>query len=112
MTQLREFAQHKADFDQLNVRVIAISVDDQSDAHNAYEKAGNGKFTVLSDPGAKVIRKYGLLHQKGAGGADIAIRTTILIDADGKEVWRRVSDTVPDIPTAQEVLDRIRAGKK
>ena len=110
MRQLREFAQHKADFDQLHVRVIAVSVDDQEGAQKAYN-AGDKQFTILSDEGAKVIRQYGLLHEKGAGGSDIALRTTLYIDADGKEVWRRVSESVPDIPSADEVLGRIKAGQ-
>ena len=107
MAQLREFARHKSDFDKLNTTVVAISVDDQADAHKAWEKAGNRQFTVLSDPGAKVIREYGLLHAAGHSGNDIAIRTTLLIDEQGRESWRRVSTRVNDIPTAEEVLKRI-----
>lgn len=110
MRQLREFAQHKAEFDQLHVRVIAISVDDRSGAQQAYQ-AGQKQFTILSDEGAKVIRQYGLLHEKGASGQDIALRTTLYIDADGKEVWRRVSEAVPDIPAAEEILGRIKASQ-
>jgi len=110
MRQLREFAQHKAGFDQLHVRVIGISVDDQAGAQKAY-RAGNQQFTIVSDEGAKVIRQYGLLHEKGAGSSDIALRTTLYIDADGKEVWRRVSEAVPDIPTADEILGRIKASQ-
>jgi hypothetical protein len=33
-----------------------------------------------------------------------------LIDARGAEQWRRVSETVPDIPGAEEILTRIRVG--
>jgi peroxiredoxin len=76
-----------------------------------WEKALQKQFPVLSDPGAVVIRKYGLLHPAGKGDADIALRTTLLIDAQGKEQWRRVSETVPDIPKAAEILDRIRGTK-
>ncbi len=107
MTQLREFAQHRADFDKLNVRVVCISVDDQEHAHVVWEKPGNRQFTILSDPGASSIREYGLLHSNGHGGHDIAIRATLVIDESGKERWRRVSKTVGDIPTVQEVLERL-----
>ncbi len=109
MSQLREFARRKADFDKLNVRVVAISVDPQEDAKTVWEMSGNKQFTILSDPGAKVIRAYGLRHENGAAGHDIAIRATVLIDANGKELWRRVSATVPDIPTADEIVGRIKA---
>lgn len=69
----------------------------------------NRQFTILSDPGARVIRAYGLL-QPGAGmdGGDIALDTTLLVDADGRERWRRVSETLPDLPTPEDILKRIR----
>ena len=111
MRQLREFAQHKAEFDQLHVRIVGISVDGQEDAHKVWDKVTGKEFTILSDPGAQVIRSYGLLHEKGRLGDDIAIRTTLFIDAEGRERWRRVSETIPDIPKAEEVLSRIRETK-
>ena len=111
MKQLREFAQHKADFDQLHVRVVGISVDDQERARLVWEKQAERSFTILSDPGAKVIREYGLLHEHGKGEEDIAIRTTLLIDEEGCEQWRRVSTTVTDIPNAEEALQQIRNQK-
>lgn len=69
----------------------------------------NRQFTILSDPGAQVIRSYGLIHH-GAGmdGEDIALDTTLLVDVDGREQWRKVSETLPDLPTPEETLTRIR----
>jgi len=110
MSQLREFARHKDDFDKLDTRIAAISVDDVEHNRGVWEKVLSKDWPVLSDPGAVVIRKYGLLHPNGKGDTDIAIRTTLLIDAQGVEQWRRVSETVPDIPKADEVLTRIRDG--
>ena len=107
MTELREFAQQSDEFEKLGVRLVPISVDDQQHAHDVWEKADK-KFTILSDPGAVVIRKYGLLHESGHGGSDIALRTTILMDPEGRERWRRVSQSVPDIPPAQETFENIR----
>ena len=111
MRQLREFAQHKSDFDSLHTRVVGISVDDQEHAKLVWDKQVNRAFTILSDPGAKVIREYGLLHEKGKGDEDIAIRTTLLVDEQGRERWRRVSNTVPDIPSADDALQAIREVK-
>ena len=108
MRQLREFAQHKAEFDQLHLRVVGLSVDGQEDAHKVWDKITNQQFTILSDPGAKVIRTYGLLHENGRPGENIAIRTTLFVDAEGRERWRRVSESIPDIPKAEDVLNRIR----
>jgi peroxiredoxin len=111
MTQLREFARHKKEFDEQRIQVVAVSVDDMQHVRQVWEKVTERNFTILSDPGAKVIRKYGLLHAGGAEGKDIGIRATIFIDEQGIERWRRVSETVPDIPSVNDVLQRIPPAK-
>lgn len=108
MRQLREFAQHAGEFEQANARLIAISVDDPEHAHLVWDKQAAHQFVILSDPGARVIRQYGLLHRHGKGDTDIAIRTTFVIDEDGRERWRKVSATIPEIPKAAEVLQQLR----
>ena len=112
MTELREFARQSQELARFDVRLVPISVDDQQHAREVWEKAANKKFTILSDPRASVIRQYGLLHERGAeGGEDIALRTTILIGRDGRERWRRVSNSVPDIPSWKETLTQIKAAQ-
>ena len=108
MNQLREFAQHKEEFDKLNARIVAISVDDQEHARMVFDKKVERRFPILSDADANVIRQYGLLHPHGKGDQDIAIRTTFLIDEQGNERWRHVSETVLDIPKANDVLEQIK----
>jgi len=89
--------------------VVAISIDNTEHASKVWEDVVNRRFTILSDPGARVIRVYGLLHPSaGMEGQDIALDTTLLVDFDGHERWRRVSETLPDLPTAEEILTRIR----
>ncbi len=115
MTELREFARHSEDLEKLGVRLIPISVDDPQHARDVWEKVAEKKFTILSDPGAKVIRQYGLLHAGGGaahGGSDIALRTTLLVDPNGRERWRRVSKSVPDIPTTDETLAAIKKSQE
>jgi peroxiredoxin len=112
MRQLREFAQRKSEFDKLNVRLIAISADDAEHVRMVWEKSVDRKFPVLSDAGAKVIREYGLLDTESAKGAEIAIRTTLLVDENGIERWRLVSDKVRDVPKPEDVLERLRQQKK
>ena len=108
MRQLREFAQHAGEFEQAKARLVAISVDDQEHAHLVWDKQTAHQFVILSDPEARVIRQYGLLHPHGKGDTDIAIRTTFVIDEDGRERWRKVSVTIPEIPKAAEVLQQLR----
>jgi peroxiredoxin len=106
---LREFARHRNEFDRLNTRVIAISADDVRHARLVWEKVANRQYSILSDPGARVIQSYGLLHPgAGEAGADIALDTTLLVDVDGRERWRHVSETLPDLPRSEEILKRIR----
>lgn len=111
MRQLREFAQHAGEFEQANARMVAISVDDQEHAYMAWDKQAGHKFVILSDPDARAIRQYGLLHPHGKGDTDIAIRTTLVIDENGRERWRKVSATIPEIPKAAEVLQQLREMK-
>jgi alkyl hydroperoxide reductase subunit AhpC len=73
-----------------------------------WEKVASQKFAILSDPDAQVIRKYGILHPEVRKGQDIALRTTVFIDPKGIEKWRRVSQSVPDIPTFEETLSQIK----
>ena len=89
--------------------MLAISVDDREHARSIWEKVVDRQFAVLSDPGARVIRSYGLIHPAGGiDGVDIALDTTLLIDVDGRERWRRTSQTLPDLPSAEQILARIR----
>lgn len=115
MTELREFARHSDDLNKIGVRLVPISVDNQQHARQIWENVAEKKFTILSDPSAAVIRKYGLLHQGGGvahGGSDIALRTTILVGPDGNEQWRRVSRSVPDIPKWEETLAAIKEAQE
>ena len=108
MKQLREFAQRKSDFDAQNAHVVAISVDDLPHTRKVWDDVAHRNLTVLSDPDAKVIREYGLLHPKGYKGEDIALRATLIVDENGREVYRRVSSSVPDLRTADEILAQLR----
>jgi peroxiredoxin len=81
-------------------------VDPADSSRELWEKLGK-KFPLLSDPGARVIGRYGLLHP-GGNGEDIALDTTVFIDEHGVERWRHVSRTLPDLPSAAETLNRIR----
>jgi peroxiredoxin len=108
MKQLREFAQRKSDFDAQNARVVGISVDDLDHTRKVWDDVAHENMIVLSDPEAKVIREYGLLHPKGHSGEDIALRATLIVDSNGREVYRKVSSSVPDVRTADEILAQLK----
>lgn len=88
--------------------MIAISVDDEAHARKVWDDAVHHEVTILSDPDTKVIREYGLLHPKGHVGEDIALRATLIVDANGREIYRRVSSSVPDVRTADEILAELK----
>ena len=73
-----------------------------------WDEVAHHNATVVSDPGAEVIRKYGLLHSKGHEDQDIALRATIVIDEQGREIYRKVSSSVPDVRTTDEILAVLR----
>ena len=108
MRQLREFAQRKPDFDAANAEVVGISVDDDSHTRKVWDDVAQHKTVILSDPDAKVIREYGLLHPKGHANEDIALRATLIVDKDGREVFRQVSSSVPDVRTADQILAELK----
>ena len=108
MKQLREFAQRKADFDAQNAEVVAISIDDEVHNRKVWNEVAHKNLVVLSDPNAQVIRQYGLLHRKGHDGEDIALRATLIVDESGREVFRRISSSVPDTRTADEILTELK----
>jgi peroxiredoxin len=64
---------------------------------------------VLCDTEREVIAAYGLLHRGGRGESDIAIPANILIDRNGKIVWRFKADRVPARPDPGQVLEQVRA---
>jgi peroxiredoxin len=84
-------------------------VDDRNHALSVWKKVVDRQITILSDPRARVIRSYGLVHSgAGMAGDDIALDTTLFVDASGRERWRHVSETLPDLPTVEETLAHIR----
>src|SRR3954465_1344700 len=108
MKQMREFAHQKSDFDKLNAELVGISVDDQAHSKKVWDDVAQHNVTILSDPGAKVIRQYGVLHEKGYKDEDIALRTTVVIDEQGNEVFRHVSSSAVDIRHPEEILAKLR----
>lgn len=51
------------------------------------------EFPLLADPDLATIDAYGVRHPEGGmGGVDIARPATFLIDADGRIIWRELTD--------------------
>jgi peroxiredoxin len=102
---LRSFQQRLSEFEAHGVRVVGISVDPPEINRRQSKKLGY-TFTLLSDPEAKVIRRYDVLH-RGAGPrrADIARPAEFLIDADGVVRWVNLTDNIAVRARPEQALE-------
>jgi peroxiredoxin len=105
---LRSFQQRLPEFEARGVSVVGISVDPPDINQRQSQKLGY-TFPLLSDPNAKVIRRYDVLHP-GAGpkGADIARPAEFLIDSNGRVVrWVNLTDNIAVRARPEQVLEAL-----
>ena len=90
-------------------RLLAVSADAPADARRIVERHGLD-FAILVDTERVVMEAYGIVHPGGGlDGADIAVPAQILIDRDGRIVWRFVSRRIQDRLDPSEVLGVVKA---
>ena len=91
---MRSFQHRLSEFDARGIRVVAISVDPPEVSQRHSQKLGY-TFPLLSDPEAKVIRRYDVLHP-GAGqkSADIARPAEFLLDSNGVVRWVNLTENI------------------
>ena len=101
---MRSFQHRLSEFDARGIRVVAISVDPPDITKRQSQKLGY-TFPLLSDPDAKVIRRYDVLHP-GAGpkGADIARPAEFLLESDGIVLWVNLTDNIAVRARPEQVL--------
>jgi peroxiredoxin len=102
---LRSFQHRLSEFDARGINVVAISVDPPDVNKRQSQKLGY-TFPLLSDPNAKVIRRYDVLHP-GAGpkGADIARPAEFLLDSDGIVRWVNLTDNIAVRARPEQMLE-------
>lgn len=108
MGELRGLGEVSAELQRQGGRLLAVAVDPPSDSRRVV-KANRLDFAVLCDTDRKVIQTYNLVHKGGHAGSDIAKPAHILIDRDGRIVWRYESQRIQDRPHPAEVLKQVRA---
>lgn len=75
-------------FDELGVRVVAVSADPPGLTRERYKKYGAFAFPVLSDPDNKVAEPYGTFTRGlNQGDEDDQLHGTFVIDRDRVVVW-------------------------
>lgn len=96
-----------AAFQDLDAAVVGISPDTVG-SHAAFRDRHGLPFTLLADPEAEVIRRYGAWGEKQMYGRryEGVIRSTVLVDADGNVAahWPKVSPKTH----AERVLSELR----
>jgi peroxiredoxin len=104
---LRSFQHRFSEFDTRGIRVVAISVDPPDINKRQSQKLGY-TFPLLSDPDAKIIRRYDVLHP-GAGpkGADIARPAEFLLDSDGIVRWVNLTGNIAVRARPEQALEAL-----
>jgi peroxiredoxin Q/BCP len=89
------FRDSNRELQKLGVEVIGVSADGD-ESHQKFRAKYKLPFTLLSDPGNKVMEKYGAYGEKMMYGKKTTgvIRSTVLVGKDGKVLkhWARVAN--------------------
>ena len=101
---MRSFQHRLSEFDARGIRVVGISVDPPETSKRQSQKLGY-TFPLLSDPEAKIIRRYDVLHP-GAGPkkADIARPAEFLLDSNGIVRWVNLTGNIAVRARPEQVL--------
>jgi peroxiredoxin len=98
-------------FASLGVRLAAVSPD-TVDELKGLQRKRNWRITLLADPGAEVIRLYGVQNRNFAPRRgpfrELAIPTTLLIDPSGRVLWIEQTSDFRVRSQAEQVLEQIR----
>jgi peroxiredoxin len=102
---LRSFQQRLPDFAARGINVVGISVDPRDINQRQSQKLGY-TFPLLSDPKAKVIRRYDVSHP-GAGpkSEDIARPAEFLLDSNGIVRWVNLTENIAVRARPEQVLE-------
>jgi peroxiredoxin Q/BCP len=97
------FRDERAALEQVNAQVVGVSLDSPSE-HTAFKKKYALPFTLLSDPRAETVQRYGAWG-KGMFGREGLRRMTFLIDPNGmvQKVYRRVTPQEHGKQVAQDL---------
>ena len=91
---MRSFQHRLSEFDARGIRVVGISVD-PPDVNRRHSQKLGYTFPLLSDPDAKIIRRYDVLHSAaGPKGTDIARPAEFLLDSNGVVRWVNLTENI------------------
>ncbi len=91
------------DWEGLDAQVLGISVDSPFVAER-FRSDQNIPFPILSDFNKEVATRYGVLHEDLKGLKGVAKRSAFVIGADGKVVYRWVTED----PSVQVPFEEVK----
>ena len=107
-TEGRDFAALHAKFRRQKTVVLGVSRD-SIESHEKFRAKHSFPFDLISDPDEKLCKKFDVIHEKSLYGRKFmgVVRSTFLIDADGKlrHEWRKVKVK----GHAEAVLEAVKA---
>jgi thioredoxin-dependent peroxiredoxin len=110
--EAKDFTEARSKLSRKGAVVLGVSKD-SVESHCKFRDKYGIAFPLLSDPEGKVLEKYGAWGEKNMYGKKSmgVIRTTVLIDPDGKvhKVWPRVR-VKGHVDKVLEALDAARKG--
>ena len=109
-TELCTFRDSLAAFNEMNCKVLGISVDppfSQAEFHSQNDLT----FPLLSDLGGSTVAAYGVELQNLAGidGYNVAQRSVFVIDGEGTVRWSWISDSPLNEPSYDDVKAAVAA---
>lgn len=92
-----------------STEILAVSVDAPDDLQKMVDRVSREDgalpdFPLLSDPGHRVIDRYGLFNQDDPRGREITHPATFVIDRAGIVQWRFVEVDYKVRPSNEEIL--------
>ena len=104
---MRSFQHRLSEFDARGIRIVGISVD-PPDVNRRHSQKLGYTFPLLSDPDAKIIRRYDVLHPAaGPKGADIARPAEFLLDSDGIVRWVNLTENIAVRARPEQALEAL-----
>ena len=99
-----ELREDYEEFESLGAQILAVSVDDLSQAEFAVEKLGL-QFPVLEDPNGQVSSEYGVFDLLNDG---VAAPSTFLLDKEGAIRWQYIGTSKSDRPANSQIIVQLQ----
>lgn len=92
--------------DQRNTEILAISVDSPEDNEKVVAKLALS-YPILSDPDLEAITAFGVGHEEGMMGKDIARPAVFIIDPEGQVAWKAITDNWRVRVTPERIIEAL-----